>query len=150
MLSLLAVRSERANRKEIGALVEKTFWPSWRLRRKKPKNGRIKKVQRGKSCRWSESHPGPKPKRKSKVQLIFPRLLTPLVFVGLPYFCLAADSSRKDLAIGLTVGLALGGAELVGGEVAVGFSGCSLWKVLTSLQRCWMADAGSQIFSSSG
>ena len=28
-----------------------------------------------------------------------------------------------DLAIGLIVGLAIGGAELIGGKVAIGFSG---------------------------
>ena len=72
-----------------------------------------------------------------------------MAIAGLPRFCLAAEGSEKGLAVGLIVGLAFGGAELVGGEVAVGFSGCFLWKVLTNLQRCWMADAGSQMFSSS-
>ncbi len=126
----------------MGALVEKTFWPSWRLRRKKPKNEGIKKVEREKSCRWSEGHREPKSKRKSKVQLFFARLLAPLAFAGLPRFCLTAEGSGKGLAVGLTVGLALGRAESVGGEVAFGFSGCSLKKLLMSLRRCWMADAG--------
>ncbi len=117
----------------MGALVEKTFWPSWKLRRKKPKNRGIEKVERGKSCRWSEGHRGPKPKRKSKVQLFFPRLLAPLAFAGLSRFRLAAEGFGKSLAVGLTIGLVLGGAESIGGEVAVGFSGCSLWKLLTSL-----------------
>ncbi len=107
-------------------MVEKTFWPSWRLRRKKLKNGRIEKGERGKSCRWSEGHRGPKPKRKSKVQLFFARLLEPLAFAGLPRFCLAAECSEKGLVVGLTVGLALGGAKSVEGGVAVGFSGCFL------------------------
>ncbi len=80
------------------------------------------------------------------VQLFFARLLAPLVFAGLPRFCLAAEGFRGAL----TLGLAIGGVELTEGEVAVGFSRCLLWKVLTILRRCWMADAGSQVFSSSG
>ena len=35
-------------------------------------------------------------------------------------------------------------------EVAIGLSGFYLWKVLTSLRRCWMAEASSQVFFSSG
>ncbi len=48
------------------------------------------------------------------------------------------------------VGLAIGGAESKGGEVAVGFSGCSLWKVLINFRRYMTADEGSQVFFSSG
>lgn len=50
----------------------------------------------------------------------------------------------------LIVGLAIGGAVLIGGEFAVGFSGCFLCKVVTSLQRYWMANTGSQVFFSLG
>ena len=53
-------------------------------------------------------------------------------------------------APGLTVGLVVGGAVSTGVEVAVDLSRFSLWKVLTSLRRCWMAKAGSYVFSSSG
>ncbi len=48
------------------------------------------------------------------------------------------------------VGLAISEAESRDGEVAVGFSGCSLWKVLINFRRCMAADKGSQVFSSSG
>ena len=49
-----------------------------------------------------------------------------------------------------TIGLAVGRALSIGVEIAVDLLGFSLWKVLTSFQRCWIADAGSQVFSSSG
>ncbi len=45
----------------------------------------------------------------------------PLALAGLPRFRLVLEAS----ALGLTVGLAIGGAESMGGEVAVGFSGWS-------------------------
>ena len=48
------------------------------------------------------------------------------------------------------VGQAMGGAVSTGGEVAVGLLGLSLWKVPISFRRCYTADAGSQVFSSSG
>ena len=54
--------------------------------------------------------------------------------VGCPSFC---------LAVSWTVGLAMGGAESRGGDVAVGFLGWSLWKVLTIFRRCMMAENGS-------
>ena len=52
--------------------------------------------------------------------------------------------------MGLTVGLAIGGAVSIAGEVAVGLSGCSLWKELMGFLRCWTAEAGFQVFFSSG
>ena len=67
-----------------------------------------------------------------------------LVLAGRPRFRLLL------WAPGLTVGLAVGGVVSMGVEVAVGLSGFLLWKVLTSLRRCWIAKAGSQVFSSSG
>ena len=73
------------------------------------------------------------------------RLLVPLALADWLCFCLVL----AVLAKGLTVGLAINGAESVSREVAVGFSGCSLWKVIMSLQRCWMANAGFQVFFSS-
>ncbi len=48
------------------------------------------------------------------------------------------------------VGLAIGEAESRGGEVAVGFSGCFLWKLLINFRRCMTAYEGSQVFSSPG
>ncbi len=53
-------------------------------------------------------------------------------------------------ALGLTVGFAIGEAEAISGEVAVGFSRWSWWKVLMTLQRCSTIEVGSQVFSSSG
>lgn len=47
-------------------------------------------------------------------------LLVPLVLVGRPYI------HFETSALGLTVGLAISGAELIGGEIAIGFSGCAL------------------------
>ncbi len=73
------------------------------------------------------------------------RLLALLSFAGLPHFHLF-----EVLALGLTVGLAIGGAESMGGKVAVGFFGWSEWKLLMSLWRCITAEAGSQVFSSLG
>ena len=40
------------------------------------------------------------------------------------------------------VGLAMGEAESRGADVAVGFSGWSLWKVLTIFRRCMTAEEG--------
>ena len=52
-----------------------------------------------------------------------------LTLAGWPYFCLVL----KAIVLGLTVGLAIGTVEFIGKKVAVGFSRCSLWKVVTSL-----------------
>ena len=52
--------------------------------------------------------------------------------------------------VGLTIGLAIDGAELIGKEVAVGFSGCFLWKELINFFGCWTANNGSQVCFSSG
>ena len=74
---------------------------------------------------------GQKRDKKLEFQLFLARLLVPLVLAGRPCFCLMLAS-----ALGLTVGLTIGGAESIGREVAVGFFGCSLWKVVMSLRRC--------------
>ena len=66
-----------------------------------------------------------------------------MLLAGRPRFCLGGP-------VGLTVGLAIGGAVSIAGEVAVGLSGWSLWNELMSFLRCWTAEAGSQVFSSSG
>ena len=84
------------------------------------------------------SRQGQKRDKKLGVQLFLARLLVPLALAGRPRFRLVLAS-----ALGLTVGLAIGGAESIGGEVAVGFSGWSRWKVLMSLRRCSTAKAGS-------
>ena len=63
--------------------------------------------------------------------------------LGCPCFCFRGW-------VGLIVGLAMGGMESRGADVAVGFSGWSLWKVLTIFRRCITAEEGSQVFSSSG
>ncbi len=90
------------------------------------------------------SRQGQKRGKKLEVQVFLARLLASLALAGLPRFCLVIEAS------GLTIGLAIGGAESIGGEVAVGFSGWSRWKVLMSLRRCSIAEARSQVFSSSG
>ena len=43
----------------------------------------------------------------------------------------------------LAVSLAIGGTILTAREVAVSFSGWSLWNKLISFLRCWTAEAGS-------
>ena len=53
-------------------------------------------------------------------------------------------------SVGLTMDLAIGSAVSIVGEVAVGLSEWSLWNELISFLRCWTAEAGSQVFSSSG
>ena len=63
------------------------------------------------------------------------------LFAGRPCFRLAGS---------LTIDLAIGGAVLMAGKVAVELSGWSLWNELMSFLRCWTAEAGSQVFSSSG
>ncbi len=60
---------------------------------------------------------GQKRDEKLVVQLFLARLLVPLTLAGRPRFLLVIEAS------GLTVGLAIGGAESIGEEVAVGFSG---------------------------
>ncbi len=54
--------------------------------------------------------------KKLVVQLFLARLLVPLALIGRPCFRLVIEAS------GLTVGLAIGGAESIGGEVTVSFS----------------------------
>ena len=61
--------------------------------------------------------------------------------VGRLRFCLAGS---------LIVGLAMGGAECKGTDVAIGFSGWFLWRVLTIFQKCMTAEEGSQMFSAFG
>ncbi len=91
------------------------------------------------------SRQGQKRDKKLEVQVFLVRLLALLSFIGLPRFCLFEAST-----LGLTLGLAIGRAESIGGVVTVGLSGWSRWKVLMSLSRCSTAEAGSQAFSSSG
>ena len=80
--------------------------------------------------------------KKAEAQVILAFLIVP-VLAGRPRFCLVAP-------VGLTVGLAIGGAVSTGGDVAVGLSGFSWWNLLSSFQRCCTAEAGSQVFSFSG
>ena len=68
-----------------------------------------------------------------------------LSFASLPCFYLL-----EALALDLTVGLAIGGAEFISGKVAIELSGWSRWKVLMTLQKCSIAKAGSQVFFSLG
>ena len=44
--------------------------------------------------------------------------------------------------------LAISETKSIGGEVTVGLSEWSLWKVLTNFWRCSTADAGSQVLLS--
>ena len=53
------------------------------------------------------------------------------------------------LRISTVVGLAISRAVLTGADVAIGLFRLSLWKVVTSFEKCWIANAGSQIFFSS-
>ncbi len=76
--------------------------------------------------------------KKLEVQVFLVCLLELLSFVGLSCFRLLEVS-----ALGLTIGLTIGGAESISGKVAVGLSRWSRWKVLLSLQRCSIAEAGS-------
>ncbi len=91
------------------------------------------------------SRQGQNQDKKLEFQLFLARLLVLLALAGRPRFCLVLEAS-----IGLTIGLAVAGAESIGGEVAVGLSGWSRWKVLMSLRRCSTTKAGSQVFSSLG
>ena len=56
--------------------------------------------------------------------------------VGCPCFCL------RGLA-GLVVGLTIGVALSMAGEVAIGLSGWFLWNELMSFLRCWTIEASS-------
>ena len=62
--------------------------------------------------------------KKAEAQVILAFLLA-LVLAGRPRFCLVAP-------VGLTVGLAIGGAVLTEGDVAVGLSRFSWWNLLSS------------------
>ena len=53
--------------------------------------------------------------------------------VGCPRFCFVGS---------WVVGLTMGGAESRGADVAVSFSGWSLWKVRTIFRRCMTAEEG--------
>ena len=68
-------------------------------------------------------------------------------FVARPVGC---PRFRFRGLVGLTLGLAIGDAVSMVGEVAVGLSRWSLWNEVISFLRCWTAEAGSQVFSSSG
>ncbi len=57
--------------------------------------------------------------KKLEVQVFLARLLAPLALAGLSRFYLVLEAS----VLGLTISLAIVGAESIGGEVAVGFSG---------------------------
>ena len=57
--------------------------------------------------------------KKLEIQLFLARLLVLLALAGWPHFCLMLGAS----ALGLAVGLAIGEAESIGGEVVVAFSG---------------------------
>ncbi len=67
------------------------------------------------------SRQGQKRGKKLEVQVFLAHLLAPLALADLPRFHLVLEAS----ALGLTVGFAIGGAESIGGEVAVGVSGWS-------------------------
>ncbi len=88
---------------------------------------------------------GQKQDKKLEAQVFLARLLALLSFIGLPRFCLLEAS-----ALGLTVSLTIGGVESIGGEVTVGLSRWSWWKVLMNLRRCSTAKVGFQVFSSLG
>ncbi len=61
---------------------------------------------------------GQKQDKKLEVQFFLAHLLVPLVLAGRPYFCLALKAS-----VGFIVGVAIGGTESIGREVANGLSG---------------------------
>ncbi len=84
--------------------------------------------------------------KKLEVQLFLMCLLVPLALADLLPFCLVFEV----LALGLIVGLAIGGAEKISRKLAVGLLRLLQWKVLMSLQRCSIAKTGSQVFSSLG
>ena len=63
-------------------------------------------------------------------------------FVSHPCFCLKGS-------VGLTIGLTIGEAESKGADIAISFSRCSLWKMLTIFRRCMTIKEDFQVFSSS-
>ena len=73
---------------------------------------------------------------KQKVEFFLARLLA--LLAGRPCFCLVVD-----LAVALTVGLVIGGVELMSKEVAIDFLGWSLWNELISFLRCCTVETGS-------
>ena len=74
-------------------------------------------------------------KNEQKVQFFLACLL--MLLAGRPRFRFVMSLA------GLTVGLAIGGVRLTGREIAVGFSGWSLWNELISFLRCFIAKMGS-------
>ncbi len=64
------------------------------------------------------SRQGQKRDKNLEVQLFLARLLVRLVLAGRGRFCLVLEAS--GLTTGLTMDLAIGGAEFIGGEVVVG------------------------------
>lgn len=74
--------------------------------------------------------------KKQTFQLFFARLVVPLALTSWPLFL-------EVFVLGLTIGLAIGKAKLIGREIAIGLSGCLQYKVMTSSQRWWIANAGS-------
>ena len=79
---------------------------------------------------------------RKKAQVFLGFLLVPFL-AGRPRF-------RLVVPVGLTVGLAMDGAESTEGKVAVGLVGFSRWNLLSNFWRCCIAEAGSHILSSSG
>ena len=61
---------------------------------------------------------GQKQDKKLEVQLFLVHLLVPMALAGRLHFCLVLAA----LALGLSIGLAISGAESIGGEVAIDFS----------------------------
>ena len=80
---------------------------------------------------------------KQKILFFLARLLA--LLASRPCFCLVID-----LAVGLTIALAIGKAVLISIEVAVSFPGWFLWNDLINFLRCWTNEKGSQVFSLSG
>ncbi len=76
--------------------------------------------------------------KKLETQVFLAYLLALLSFAGLSRFHLLEAS-----ALGLTVGLTIGGAESIDEGVTMGLSGWFQWNVLMSLRRCSTAKAGS-------
>lgn len=80
--------------------------------------------------------------KKAEAQMVLAFLLPP-VLAGRPCYCFVASISFE----GFVVGLAIGGAVLIGGELAVNLLGFSQWNLLSNFQRYCTAKAGSQISS---
>ena len=92
---------------------------------KKPPNFREEKTAEGSGT------------RRDRGSIFLERFLLLLALADWPRFYLLF------WAPSLTVGLDVGGAISTGVEIVVGLSEFSSWKMLTSLRRCWMAEAGS-------